>query len=153
MEVRWYAEGINTSDTPNEGKMTMLHLNYRDSRPIYEQVRDGLRQLLIAGAILPGEKLPSVRSLASSLSINPNTIQRAYEALEQEGYVSSLVGKGTFAADALEVTEGRRKLLLTQFDEAAQELLFLGESLQLLFARLEGMKGKDTKGLEGEKDA
>ena len=131
----------------------MLHLNYRDSRPIYEQVRDGLRQLLIAAAILPGEKLPSVRSLASSLSINPNTIQRAYEALEQEGYVYSLVGKGTFAADALEVNEGRRTLLLTQFDQAAQELLFLGETRQRLFARLEKMKAQDVNGLEGKEDA
>ena len=55
----------------------MLQLNYRDGRPIYEQVRDGLRQLLVTGAIQPGEKLPSVRQLASQLAINPNTIQRA----------------------------------------------------------------------------
>ena len=76
----------------------MLQLNYRDGRPIYEQVRDGLRQLLVTGAIQPGEKLPSVRQLASQLAINPNTIQKAYEALEQEGYVYSVPGKGSFAA-------------------------------------------------------
>ena len=64
----------------------MLSLNYRDSRPIYEQVRDGLRRLIITGATPPGDKLPSVRALAGQLAINPNTIQRAYEALEQEGY-------------------------------------------------------------------
>ena len=63
----------------------MIQLNYRDSRPIYEQVRDGLRRLVVSGAISPGDKLPSVRQLAASLAINPNTIQRAYEALEQEG--------------------------------------------------------------------
>ncbi|MEG1579230.1 MAG: GntR family transcriptional regulator, partial [Oscillospiraceae bacterium] len=60
----------------------MLALNYRDGRPIYEQVRDGLRHLVVTGALSPGDKLPSVRSLASNLSINPNTIQRAYESLE-----------------------------------------------------------------------
>ena len=120
----------------------MLHLNYRDSRPIYEQVCDGLRSLLIAGAILPGEKLPSVRSLAGSLSINPNTIQRAYESLEQEGYVYSLVGKGTFAAGIHEVSEGRKTLLLDQFDAAAGELLFLGLSREALQQRLEQVEGK-----------
>ena len=62
----------------------MLNLDYRDARPIYEQVRDGLRRLMVTGVIREGEKLPSVRALASSLAINPNTIQRAYESLEAE---------------------------------------------------------------------
>ena len=60
----------------------MITLNYRDARPIYEQVRDGLRRLIVSGAIADGEKLPSVRALASQLAINPNTIQRAYSELE-----------------------------------------------------------------------
>lgn len=68
----------------------MLNLDYRDARPIYEQVRDNLRRLMVSGAIQEGEKLPSVRSLASNLAINPNTIQRAYESLEAEGYVYSI---------------------------------------------------------------
>ena len=68
----------------------MLHLDYRDARPIYEQVKDGLRRLVVTGAIQEGEKLPSVRTLASSLAINPNTIQRAYESLEEERRVASL---------------------------------------------------------------
>ena len=62
----------------------MLHLDYRDARPIYEQVKDGLRRLMVTGVIREGEKLPSVRAMAGSLAINPNTIQRAYEALEAE---------------------------------------------------------------------
>ena len=64
----------------------MLSLDYRDARPIYEQVRDGLRRLVVTGALVQGEKLPSVRAMASTLAINPNTIQRAYEALEAEAY-------------------------------------------------------------------
>ena len=56
----------------------MIHLDYRDSRPIYEQVKDSLRRLMVTGVLAPGDKLPSVRSMASQLSINPNTIQRAY---------------------------------------------------------------------------
>ena len=93
----------------------MLQLNYRDSRPIYEQVKDGLRKLVISGAIAPDEKLPSVRSLASSLAINPNTIQRAYEALEREGYVYTVTGRGTFAAVQSDVGAERREKLLADF--------------------------------------
>ena len=76
----------------------MLQLNYRDAKPIYEQIKEGIRHLLLTNAIAADEKLPSVRELASTLAINPNTIQRAYRELEQEGYVYSMKGKGTFAA-------------------------------------------------------
>ena len=115
----------------------MLQLNYRDSRPIYEQVKDGLRKLVISGAIAPDEKLPSVRSLASSLAINPNTIQRAYEALEREGYVYTVTGRGTFAAVQSDVGTERRNKLLADFDEAAKELLYLGVFPEQLKQRLD----------------
>ena len=72
----------------------MLTLNYRDSRPIYEQIKDGLRRMIVTGAMAQDEKLPSVRALATQLSINPNTIQRAYNELEAEGYIYSVAGKG-----------------------------------------------------------
>lgn len=63
----------------------MISLNFRDARPICEQVKDGLRHLVDTGGLQAGEQLPSVRSLACTLAISPNTIQRAYEALEREG--------------------------------------------------------------------
>lgn len=113
----------------------MLQLNYRDGRPIYEQVRDGLRQLLVTGAIQSGEKLPSVRQLASQLAINPNTIQKAYEALEQEGYVYSVPGKGSFAAGREEIDGHRREELLEQLDKIAGELLLLGMTPEEIAAR------------------
>ena len=115
----------------------MLSINYKDPRPIYEQVRDALRQLILSGAIAPGEKLPSVRELAASLAINPNTIQRAYEALEREGYLYTVAGKGSFAAPQSDVNAARRTALLLQFDTAAAELLFLGATIGELTARLE----------------
>ena len=71
----------------------MIQLNYRDARPIYEQVRDGLRHLVVTGALQAGDKLPSVRALASSLAINPNTIQRPMSPWEQEGYLYTVAGK------------------------------------------------------------
>ena len=123
----------------------MLQLNYRDSRPIYEQVKDGLRKLVISGAIAPDEKLPSVRSLASSLAINPNTIQRAYEALEREGYVYTVAGRGTFAAPQSDVGAERRGKLLADFAEAARELLYLGVSPDQLKAHLDTIAKEEER--------
>ena len=120
----------------------MLNLDYRDARPIYEQVRDNLRRLMVSGAIQEGEKLPSVRSLASNLAINPNTIQRAYESLETEGYVYSIPGKGSFAAPRTGVDEERRDRLLGQFDSLTAELLYLGVTRDRLIARIREIGGE-----------
>lgn len=76
----------------------MIQLNCRDSRPIYEQVKDGLRQLIINGVLTEGSRLPSVRELAVSLTINPNTIQRAYRELEAEGYTVSVPARAAMSA-------------------------------------------------------
>ena len=115
----------------------MIQLNYRDARPIYEQVKDGLRHLVVTGALQEGDKLPSVRALATSLAINPNTIQRAYESLEQEGYLYTVAGKGSFAAPQADVKSARRELLLRDFDSSAAELLFLGMTAGELARRLD----------------
>ncbi len=122
----------------------MLNLDYRDARPIYEQVKDGLRRLMVTGVIQEGEKLPSVRTMAGTLAINPNTIQRAYEALESEGYVYSVPGKGSFAAPNTGVDEGRKHDLLQTFDQTAGELLFLGVSGQELWARVRALEGGES---------
>ena len=112
----------------------MISLNYRDSRPIYEQIRDGLRKLIVTGAMQPDEKLPSVRVLAQQLSINPNTIQRAYNELESEGYIYSVPGKGSFASGDTSAEERRKQDLLEQLRELAAELNDLGVSGEELAA-------------------
>lgn len=106
----------------------MLTLNYRDSRPIYGQIKDGLRRLIVTGALEPDEKLPSVRSMAMDLAINPNTIQRAYAELEAEGFIYSVPGKGSFAARRLgaeAAQEARRAALLERLRELIAELRYL----------------------------
>ena len=115
----------------------MLTLNYRDSQPIYGQIKDGLRRMIISGALEPGEKLPSIRAMAVDLAINPNTIQRAYEALEREGYVYTIAGRGTFAAPQADVGQERKRQLLAAFDETAKELNYLGVTAEELKARLD----------------
>ena len=79
--------------------MAMISLNYRDARPIYKQIEDGYKGLMISGALAAGEKMPSVRELATQLAINPNTIQRAYRELEAGGYIYTVSGRGTFVAE------------------------------------------------------
>lgn len=115
----------------------MLSLNYRDARPIYEQVKDGLRHLVVTGAIQAGDKLPSVRALASSLAINPNTIQRAYNELEGEGYIYSVPGKGSFAAAVAGADTERKRELLARVREMLSELRYLGVTRKELLALLD----------------
>ena len=105
----------------------MIQLNYRDARPIYEQVKDGLRKLVIKGVLETDEKLPSVRELAGSLAINPNTIQRAYRDLEQEGFLYTVAGKGSFVAEHPMPDRGKIVALYEQLDHVLEELSFLQE--------------------------
>ncbi len=123
----------------------MIQLNYRDSKPIYEQIREGLRRLLITGVIATDEKLPSVRELASELAINPNTIQRAYRELETEGYIYTVSGKGSFAAEQSDVNGRRNAELLKEFDGIVRELLYLSEDKETLIRRIEEIAGGGKK--------
>jgi GntR family transcriptional regulator len=116
----------------------MISLNYRDSRPLYEQIQDELRKLIVTGAIKTGEKLPSVRALATELAINPNTIQRAYNELESEGYIDSVQGKGSFAAIRTGADSIRKGELLRKVRELLRELRYLGVTRDELQELLKG---------------
>ena len=115
----------------------MIDINLRDSRPIYEQVRDSLRGLITSGVLQPGEKLPSVRELAGSLTINPNTIQRAYRELESEGYIASQPGRGSFVLESDGEKLERRKQLWKQLDETLAELRWLGVDEEELISHIQ----------------
>lgn len=115
----------------------MIALNYHNPAPIYEQLKEGLRRMILTGALATNEKLPSVRELAAELAINPNTIQRAYRELEAEGFVYTVQGKGSFAAALAEVDGGRRDKLMTRFGDTVSELLRLGVSQEELKQQIE----------------
>lgn len=117
----------------------MIQLNYRDSKPIYEQIKEGFRKLIISQSLSADEKLPSVRELASSLAINPNTIQRAYRDLESEGYIYTIAGKGTFVAERKEIYDTRQSELLEEFDEIVEELYFLSVKKKDLIERIDNL--------------
>ena len=106
----------------------MIILDYKDRRPIYEQVAEKLEELMLLGILGENEPLPSVRSLAMELSINPNTIQRAYAELERQGYIYTVKGKGSFVAEISVMKEKRKKDLLIQVSEVIDEAISLGIS-------------------------
>lgn len=116
----------------------MISINFRDSRPIYEQIKDGLRRLILSGALPADSKIPSVREIASDLAINPSTIQRAYRELEAEGYICSVPGKGSFVSPNNEASAQRTAELLGKFDELVTELGYVGVTAPMIIERLKG---------------
>ena len=124
----------------------MVHLDYRDARPIHKQITEGFRDQILAGVLQSEEKLPSVRELAAQLTINPNTIQRAYRELEAEGWIATVPGKGCFVCDLPTTHDTQRQPLLQSFDKAVAGLLALGMTRQELQKRLEegGIQDAET---------
>ena len=117
----------------------MIHLDYRDARPIYTQIIDGFKEQISTGVLQSGEKLPSVRELAGSLAINPNTIQRAYRELETEGCIISMPGKGSFVADAADIARQKHQAAEQALRQALADLRALGcsaEELDALYAQM-----------------
>ena len=114
----------------------MIHLDYRDARPIYGQILDGIRDQIRTGVLQPGDRLPSVRELAAELTINPNTIQRAYRELESTGLIATVPGKGCFVCQQPDPAVSNRQALLAEFDRITQSLLRSGVSREELAAMI-----------------
>ncbi|MBE6835503.1 MAG: GntR family transcriptional regulator [Ruminococcaceae bacterium] len=116
----------------------MVNVNYRDSRPIYVQIKESIIRQIMTGALSPDEKMQSVRELAVELAINPNTIQRAYRELENEGYIYVVPGKGTFVSPYGEAKADVEKLT-NEFRQLAAKLIFNGESSEKLKAEIDSI--------------
>ena len=114
----------------------MILLDYRDARPIYTQICDGFRDQIRTGILRPGDRLPSVRELATQLTINPNTIQRAYRELEIQGWVASVPGKGSYVSGVPLGMPTQEQKLLEEFDNIARQLLSLGITREQLVEHL-----------------
>ena len=115
----------------------MIILDYKDRRPIYEQVIEKLEELIFLGVLKEHDPMPSVRSLAMDLSINPNTNQRAYAELERRGYIYVVKGKGSFVSENRTMKENRKREFLVQFSDMIDEAIRLGISNQELHQMVE----------------
>ena len=127
----------------------MIILDYKDRRPIYEQVIEKMEELMLLGVLGENEPLPSVRNLAMDLSINPNTIQRAYTELERQGYIYTVKGKGSFVAENSVMRENKKKELLIRVSEVIDEAIRLGISDEEIKKMLEIQYGA-AKRMGGE---
>ena len=114
----------------------MIHLDYRDARPIYTQIVDNFQGQITAGVLAAGEKIPSVRELASQLTINPNTIQRAYRELEMGGWIASVPGKGSFVCGVPDSSQQEQLALLKKLDGVVQALVSMGCTREELADRI-----------------
>ena len=92
----------------------MITIDYQSKLPFYEQIAQRFQTLILRGILPPDTQMPSVRSLAMELSINPNTIQKAFSLLEQQGYIYSVKGRGNYVADVTALAEQKRQSLLKE---------------------------------------
>lgn len=104
----------------------MILIDLKDSRPIYEQVVERFKLLILKGVIKKDEKLPSVRNLAVELSLNPNTIQRAYGELERQGYIYTVKGKGNFAFGSDRLIDRFKEEIQEQLREICKTAISIG---------------------------
>ena len=115
--------------------MCLIHLDYRDARPIYVQIVDTLRSQILAGILQFDDRLPSVRELAAELAINPNTIQRAYRELESSGLIASVPGKGCFVCKKIDENVPAQPMW-NDLDAAVAQLLAAGVTLEELLRHI-----------------
>lgn len=130
----------------------MIILDYQDRRPIYEQVVEKFRILILNGALEPGSQMPSVRQLAMELSVNPNTIQRAYMELEQQGFIYPVKGRGSFVADSAEIQRINRITYYQELAGLVQKGRELGISREELMNRIKTYYDSGEKLRRGEEN-
>ncbi len=125
----------------------MIELDIRSRKPIYEQLVDKVKELIIHQVLKPDEKLPSVRTLSGELTINPNTIQKAYRELERQGYIYSVKGRGNFVSP-IEIMPNQEKLeeLKTEIAKLVAEAVYLGLKREDLLALYQEASQKGTEG-------
>ena len=104
----------------------MIVLDFRDKRPLNEQVSEKIMNLIAQGALAPGERLPSVRNLAVDLSVNPNTVQRAYAALEEKGYITTITGRGNYVSEESNWKDSLYGEVLSELKETVKRVMAAG---------------------------
>ncbi len=111
----------------------MINLDYKSGATLHEQIEREIKNLVINGILKQDEQLPSVRELSIELTVNPNTVQRAYKQLEQDGFIYSIKGKGNFVAKtSASFSEKRRDEMYQGFGAIVRELAYLGEEKRKL---------------------
>ena len=106
----------------------MIKLDYKSGKTLHEQISQGIKDLIICGALKKDEQLPSVRDLSVELTVNPNTVQKAYKNLEMEGIIYSIRGRGNFVSEVKGADEKTIEALYNTLWDTARELAFYRET-------------------------
>ncbi len=122
----------------------MIQLDYKDRRPLYEQVTERFQELILNGVLQPDQKIPSVRSMAMELSVTPNTIQRAYSELEKSGYIYTVTGRGNFVSSGTALLDIHRKKILSDVKSAVLKAKSSGISREKVLETVELLYGGIT---------
>ena len=116
----------------------MINLDYKSGASLHEQIEAEIKTLIVGGVLKADEQLPSVRELSISLTVNPNTVQRAYKQLEQDGFIYSIKGKGSFVASVSKDESARRRNeIMEELTKVARELAFLGAEKEDIVSAIE----------------
>ena len=126
----------------------MLYIDYKSGLPIYEQVYNGILRLAALGILQPGAQLPSVRSVAADAGVNPNTVQKAYAALERDGVIVSVPGRGSFLAEQQDLMDSRKRAVLDGVRHAVEEAMQTGAAVEEIRAAVEECFEKGDFGKE-----
>lgn len=118
----------------------MIIIDYKDTRPIYEQVVDKFIDLILKGGLKPDEQMPSVRSLAVDISINPNTIQKAYMELERRGYIYTVKGRGNFVANSENLLSEQKKKQIDEIISLSKKAMGYGATRQEIIEAVQNIK-------------
>lgn len=125
----------------------MITIDYKDKRPIYEQLIEKIEEMAVRGILEPDSQLMSVRQLAQELSINPNTIQRAYTELEKKGITYSIKGRGSFVSGDVEgLRAERRQTIFNQLDKLCQQAIITGIQKNEIISRCERFYERQKEG-------
>lgn len=144
---------MNHSTLHTDGRVHMFELDIRSRKPIYEQLVERLKELIITEVLKTDEQLPSVRTLAQQLTINPNTIQKAYRELETQGYIYSIKGKGSFVSPAND-SQNTEKLLKVKNDlmKLLSEAMYLGITADELIKMIREIHVSIGGGIENDQN-
>ncbi|WP_295094764.1 GntR family transcriptional regulator [uncultured Catenibacterium sp.] len=122
----------------------MFQLNYQSHKSIYEQIVDNIKEQIMTGVLKENTPLPTVRELSQLLTINPHTVQKAFQTLDQEGYIYTIENKGTFVSSIKHVKRDEQKVkdIVNTIVEGYKELIYMGMSQDEIHNKiLEKMKG------------
>ncbi|MBP2026242.1 GntR family transcriptional regulator [Acetoanaerobium pronyense] len=117
----------------------MVKIDIRSRTPIYEQIIESIREMVVKGVLRPSDKLPSVREMAKEMTLNPNTVQKAYQELERQGLICTVRGRGTFICEDIKPKDQEEKIneLLAEMKKLLVAAIYLGLKKEEVIVEIE----------------